>query len=204
MAFAGRSKSLIPRLFDDDLDPAVACAAVGAAVVGDRAGLALAGGAALLLGAFLWVAVHFSGRQYDQQFPVDLGWPYWAAILGIWVDVLVVAAFALGIASLSTIRMLPLALGGIFAVAAKALGGVADYLAQGADGQASLVATYGPLLDIVRHVLPDLSRLDWRAWPMYGLPPDEGGMVLAVAMALAYIATMLGLALHAFSRREFS
>ena len=39
---------------------------------------------------------------------------------------------------------------------------------------------------------------------MYGLLPDLQTMGLAAAMAIAYAMLMVGLAIHAFSRREFS
>lgn len=165
---------------------------------------ALAGVGALILGLTLWIAVLLAGARYDQQFGVALGLPYWMAILGIWLDVLVVAAFSFWIASLSTVAMLPLVLGAAFAVAGRALGAVVDYVAGGADGQAELAARFGPILDTVRWILPDLSRLDWRGWPMYGLPPDWSSVGLAVVVACSYAAAMLWLSVHAFSKREFS
>lgn len=165
---------------------------------------ALAGVGALILGLTLWIAVLLSGAHYDQQFGVALGLPYWVAVSGIWLDALVVAAFALWIASLSTVAMLPLVLGAAFAVAGRALGAMVDYVAAGADGQAELAARFGPILDTVRWLLPDLSRLDWRAWPMYGLPPDGATVALAVVVAGSYAALMLWLAVRSFGRREFS
>ncbi|HZX31943.1 MAG TPA: ABC transporter permease subunit [Rhodocyclaceae bacterium] len=164
---------------------------------------ALTGCSALILGGILWIAVYSSALQYKQQFAISLGGPYWIAIFGIWLDVMVVAAFVLWIASISTVRMLPLALGAIFAIAGKALGSVVDYLARGADGQEDMVAVYGPLMEMIRYLIPDLSRLDWRVWPMYGLQPDGEAMILAAVMGVAYMVVMVGLALHAFSRREF-
>jgi Cu-processing system permease protein len=166
--------------------------------------LALTGVAAVILGMLLWIAVLMSGLHFEQQFRVHLGAPYWLALFGVWVDVAVVAAFTLWISTLSTVSMLPLALGAMFAVGGRALGAVSDYVAKGADGQLEVAERYGPLLDIVRWLLPDLSRLDWRAWPMYGLPPDMPAMSLALLMAAAYTMAMVGLAVHAFSRREFS
>lgn len=166
--------------------------------------LALSGVAALILGMLLWVVVMASGLHYDQQFRPELGWPYWAAVLGVWVDVAVVSAFTLWIATLSTVAMLPLAVGAMFAIAGRALGSVVDYVARGAEGQADLAARYGPILDAIRWMLPDLSRLDWRVWPMYGLAPDTLTVVLGLAMGGFYAGTMIGLAIHAFSRREFS
>lgn len=164
----------------------------------------LTGVAATILGMLLWIAVLLAGAHYEQQFPVDLGAPYWVALIGIWLDVAVVAAFTLWIATLSTVSMLPLALGAIFAIAGRALGAVFEYLAKGADGQVELAERFGPLLDLIRWVLPDLSRLDWRGWPMYGLLPDLPALGLALLMAVAYALAMIGLAIQAFSRREFS
>lgn len=166
--------------------------------------LALTAVAALILGMLLWIAVLLSGLHYEQQFRVQLGLPFVVAILGIWLGVAVVAAFTLWIATISTVSMLPLALGAIFAVAGQAIGAVFDYVARGADGQVELAARYGSLLDVIRWVLPDLSRLDWRVWPMYGLMPDASAMALAPLMAIAYALAMIGLAIDAFSRREFS
>ncbi len=165
---------------------------------------ALTGVAALILGLLLWIAVLAAGGHYEQQYRVDLGAAYWAAIAGIVIDVAVVSAFALWIASLSTVAVLPLALGAMFAIGGRALGAVFDYLARGADGQEDLVALYGPILSVARWLLPDLSRLDWRVWSMYSLPIDSGAVLLGSVMALCYIAAMLGLAIHVFSRREFS
>lgn len=166
--------------------------------------LALTAVATVILGLLLWLAVILSGLHYEQNFRVELGLPYLAALVGVWLDVAVVAAFTLWVASLSTVAMLPLAMGALFAIAGRAFGPVADYILRGAEGDKVLVAQYGPLLDLVRWVLPDLSRLDWREWPMYGQMPDLGAMELALPMAIAYAGLMVGLAVHSLSRREFS
>jgi ABC-type transport system involved in multi-copper enzyme maturation permease subunit len=166
--------------------------------------LALIAVAALILGLLLWLIVMLAGANYDQQFSVSLGWPFLVSIVGVWLDVAVVAAFTLWIASLSTVSMLPLALGVLFAIAARALGPVADYIIKGADGQPDLTARYGPSLHAVRWLLPDLSRLDWREWPMYGLVPDNSALALGLLTAVLYAAAMIGLSIHSFSRREFS
>ena len=166
--------------------------------------LALTAVGGAILGLLLWIAVYLAGVQYEQQFPVALGGPYFLAIVGVWLDVAVVAAFSLCIASLSTVNMLPLALGALFAIAGRALGPIADFVLRGADGQVDLVEGYGPVLGVLRWVLPDLSRLDWRVWPMYGQAPDMTAVALGALLALAYAGLMLGLAIHIFSRREFS
>lgn len=166
--------------------------------------LALTGVGTIILGVLLWLAVLFAGLHYEQQFPVALGAPYFVAIFGVWLDVAVVAAFTLWVATLSTVSVLPLALGAMFAIAGRAIGPVADYVMKGADGQADLSASYGPVLSFVRWLLPDLSRLDWRIWPMYAQSPDVTAMCLGGLMALIYSGIMLSLAVQVFSRREFS
>jgi Cu-processing system permease protein len=116
----------------------------------------------------------------------------------------VVAAFALCIAALSTVSVLPLALGAAFAVAGKALGATIDYLARGADGNEELLASYSPVVDRIRWLLPDLSRLDWREWSMYQLAPGAEMVFWSVAMAVGYIVLLVVAASLLFSRREFS
>lgn len=166
--------------------------------------LALSGAGTVVLGLLLWLAVLLSGLHYDQEFAVALGLPYLLTLFGVWVDVAVVAAFTLWIASLSTVSMLPLALGLMFAIAGRALGPVADYIIRGADGQPDLTASYGPVLEFIRWLLPDLSRLDWRVWPMYAQSPDFASMGLGVLMAVLYAGLMLSLSIHVFGKREFS
>jgi Cu-processing system permease protein len=165
--------------------------------------IVLQGLGALLLGLLLLLAVLAVGSSYDQQFPLNLGVPYWAALIGIWIDVSVVSAFAMLIATFSTVSILPLALGIAFAVASKSIGLVRDYLAGGGEGDVALVATYKPLLDIIQWVLPDMSRLDWRVWPMYSMAPSMETMAWAFLMALGYIVFMVATGVTVFSRREF-
>lgn len=173
-------------------------------LLGRYAGIMLlAAAATLVLGLLLWLAVFATAASYDQQFRPALGWPYWACLFGLWCDVAVVGAFTLLIAALATVHAMPLALGLAFAVCGKSLGAVRQYLGQGAEGDKSLVAIYQPVLDIVQWFLPDLSRLDWRVWPMYGLTPDTSAVGLAMVMAAAYIGVMLWFAAGAFARREF-
>lgn len=158
--------------------------------------------ATLLLGLLLWVVVLATSRAYEQGFAVQIGLPYWLTVAGLWLDAAVVGAFALWIATFSTVPMLPLALGLAFAVGGKSLGAVAEYLARGADGDPALMR-FAPIIDAIQWILPDLSRIDWRAWPMYGLAPDGQAMALGVVMATSYILLMLALAVIQFSRREF-
>lgn len=161
-------------------------------------------GAALLLALLLLVAVLFAGKGFEQEFPPALGVAYWTTIGGLVLGVAVVAAFGVFVAALSTVPLLPFAVGTAFAIAAQSLGPVAEYLAAGADGQETLVARYRPLVESIRWILPDLSRLDWRAWPMYGAAPEFREIAGSMVMALAYIAVLYLAARMLFRRREFS
>lgn len=158
--------------------------------------------AAALLGALLWLAVLYSGRGYQQGFAVASGGPYWLTIAGLWVDAAVVTAFALWIASLSTVPMLPLALGLAFAAGGKSLGAVAEYLALGAEGDPD-VMRLAPIVNAIQWILPDLSRLDWRAWPMYGVAPDATAIAGGLVAAASYAVVLVTLAVITFNRREF-
>lgn len=177
----------------------------GAYIIGRYLGiLGLLALAALLLGMLLWLTTLYIGGDYEQGFRFGLGWPFWVSVFGVWVDAALVAAFALWIASLSTVPMLPVALGIAFAVAGKSLGAVIDYLARGADNDPEFVSRFNPLIETVQWVLPDLSRLDWRVWPMYELFPGWPAIGLGLLMATGYALVMLALAVMTFSRREFS
>lgn len=159
--------------------------------------------ATVLLAMLLWLVVLNAGGGYEQGFPVLLGAPFWLTVFGQWVDAAVVTAFALLLASLSTVPMLPLMLGAAFAVGGKSLGAVMEYLAQGADGDKEILRLT-PVIDFIGKILPDLSRLDWRAWPMYGVAPETATLVLALAVAASYAALLLSAAIISFSRREFA
>lgn len=160
--------------------------------------------AAVIFGCLLTIAVALAGGGYDQVLSPSLGAPFWIAIAGITLDAAVVAGFALCVSTVSTVVNLPLALGAAFAVAGKALGPTLDYLASGGDGDVHLVAHFGPLVSGIRWVLPDLSRLDWRIWPLYLNAPAEGALLWASAMAASYLMLSMVLAITCFRRREFS
>lgn len=160
--------------------------------------------AALVFGLALMLAVFLAGGHYDQEFAVSLGGAYWSSVLGVWLDVVTVAAFGICIAALSTVSIMPLAMGAAFAIAGKALGPTLDYIAEGADGDSLVLGKVAPVLDFARGVVPDLSRLDWRDWPLYGVVPEPSMLAWSVAMALTYALLCLALAVWLFSRREFA
>lgn len=159
----------------------------------------------LLLGAALRLSIGPAAGGYEQARPVALGASYWLTLLGLWLDVLVVTSFAIMLACLSTVSVLPLALGAGFAIAGKTLGPVIDFLiVRDAEGIEGLAERYSPVVLAIRWIIPDLSRLDWRVWPLYGLVPDAGAMLWSTLMAVGYCSLMLSIAVLVFRRREFS
>ena len=161
----------------------------------------LLGLSALLLGLLLWLVVLLTRGRFEQLFPIQLGAAYWLTVVGFWIDAAVVAAFAFWFTSLSTVPMLPLALGLAFAIGGKSLGAVIEYLSSADAGQAMLALK--PLIDAIQWVLPDLSRLDWRVSPMYAMAMDLPAMGWSVVMAAAYAGVMVALAVWSFQRRQF-
>jgi ABC-type transport system involved in multi-copper enzyme maturation permease subunit len=166
--------------------------------------LVLTGLALLVFGLALMLVVLWAGSEYTQDNPVMLGGPLWLTLFGLWVDIATVAALGACIASLSTVAIMPLAVGAAFAIAGKGLGATFDYLMAGADGDKELTGTFAPLVHAIRWVVPDLSRLDWRDWPLYGMVPDFGALGWSLLMAAAYASLCLILAVWIFERREFA
>lgn len=164
----------------------------------------LAGISIVILGFCLLLAVLLASPSYEQEFSVELGFPFWLALLGIVLDVAVISAVASAVAMISTVPVLPLAIGAAFAIGGKALGASVDYLARGADGDTAFVDRMGHWVDLVSWVIPDLSRLDWRQWSVYGAPPSPEQLLWAAAMALSYTAMAVMLGIHALRNREFS
>ncbi len=160
--------------------------------------------AVVILGLFLWAVVLVSAHGYQQTQPLALGIPFLVTLIGVFLDVAVVAAITLCLATLSTVNLLPLAVGAGVAIAGRAVGPVMDYLRQGADGDMRMAQRFGPILDQIQMILPDLSRLDWRAWPLYQQEPATGALLWPTVMALAYIGLMLFLSVSIARRRELT
>lgn len=162
----------------------------------------LSAGALVFVGMALWLMLYLFGYSHPQLQSPALSLPYVLALVGIWLDLLVVAAFAILLASLSTTPYLPLLLGFAFALAARGLGPTIDHL-RSTRSDPLHEALFSPVLEHAYTWLPDLSRLDWRALSLYSLTPDAAAMGLATLNALAYILLLLTLAAMIFQRRNF-
>lgn len=166
--------------------------------------VAILGGISLVfIGAVFRILLYLFGSDYAQLRPPALGWNYWMVLLGMWLDLLVVAAFALLLATLSTTPFLPFLLGLAFALAARGMGPTIDYL-RGERSDPLHERLFSPLLEHAYVWLPDLSRLDWRVLSLYDLPPEPVAMSLAALNALAYIVALTALAMVIFQRRNFT
>lgn len=146
-----------------------------------------------------WLAV----GSYHQSTPVQVGWVYWKVVGLIYLDLTVVLAFALLVASVATVSMMPFFLGLAFALAARTFGPALSYLLNNPDSAKQLGGAYLPALSMVQWVFPDLSRLDVRAEVLYG-QSDVVNISMPMFGALSYAITLLCLAVLLFRRRSFS
>jgi Cu-processing system permease protein len=156
-----------------------------------------------ILGLMLVVYAYLAGREYLQASPIDLGWGLWVTLLFILIDVAVVGAVTMLIATLSTTPLLPLALGAGFAVAARSLGTTMAYLKDKNSGAADWSGTLGPVVDFIEWVMPDLGRLDVRAMTLYSQAPTMDALIWPAGMCLAYIVVTLAVASIVFKHRQF-
>ena len=156
-----------------------------------------------LVGGLLWLSLQL-GSGYTQARPVATDSKLLLVLLGVWIDALVVIAFALCIASLSTTPFLPLILGLCFGMAARGLGPTLDYLLHGERASSFQIALFGPVLEQAFLWLPDLSRLDWRPIALYDLAVPWTLVGLGVLSALGYMVLLLALASAIFGRRSFT
>lgn len=158
--------------------------------------------ALLVLGLMLDGTVLLAGKSYLQATPISLGGPFWLTLIYVWLDLLVVASFGFLVTVFSTSVFLPLGVGLAFAVSARSLGPALDYLIgdQGNGGEAQLL----PILNVLRWLMPDLSKLDIRYFALYGHQPNEQLLISGAIMAIAYMAILLFLAAVFFRNREFN
>jgi Cu-processing system permease protein len=157
-----------------------------------------------LLGALLAGTTLMAERIYAQSNPVSLKGPFVLALLFLVLDLAVVASFGMLIAVISTTPFLPLIVGLAFAVSARSLGPAMDYLAQMEGKDAALRDSLVPVFDWLRWLLPDLSRLDIRYYPLYAHQPDAALLLGVLLMAVGYVGILLALAVWLFRRRQFN
>lgn len=169
--------------------------------VAGLAAIAVVGLSLFMLAAW-WLEAH---TGYQQANPVHLtGMALPLTLTLIWLDLLVIGAFSLLVAALSTTPMLAFFVGMAFAVAARSMGPILAYLSTDDPGAQKLVVTYQPLLEAIHWIIPDLSRLDIRSAVLYGTWPETASLLWASMHVTLYGVITLTLAMLFFQRREFS
>lgn len=150
-----------------------------------------------------WLGLYADWGYADSSRPF-VNWGMCLIVFGIWLDLITASAFMLLMVSLAETRLLPLFLGLGFTLAARGFGPMIDYLRFSPDADLELKEQVLPLLETIRWILPDLSRLDWREIALTGLWPDTTVLLNSSALGVSYIALLLVAATFAYQRREFS
>lgn len=160
--------------------------------------------AVLIVGGLLWTAIFYLGSSYQQVTPPALDGRIGLVLVGIWLDLIVVMAFAILVSTFSTTPFLPILVGLGFAMAARGLGPTFDYLRNNPLADQQQASVLAPVLEYSHAWLPDLSRLDYRAWVLYNLPVNYADFGYATLMAVAYTLLALILAGVVLQRRELA
>ena len=172
-------------------------------VLGRFAGvMALVAMAVAIWGALLFLMAQYASWGGDDLSRPVFGAGYLFVLLGVLLDLMVLGSLVLLLVSASTSSLLPFMVGGAFAVAARLLGPVLDYLALSADADPAMKHGFLPLLEKIRWLIPDLSRLDWREIVLYGTEPATRDVASGLMIAFGYFAVMLWLAVWRYDRRE--
>lgn len=156
-----------------------------------------------LMAAMLYITLKLVGLDgYQQAHPVQMGWGYALTFLLILLDLVVIACFAVALASQATVAMLPFFAALALAFSARMVGPVQQYLLEQVK-ETGLSASFRPVIEKVSWILPDLSRLDVRETVLYGYWPKAGDIAFSSLQAGVYGALLLVLAAWVFERREF-
>jgi ABC-type transport system involved in multi-copper enzyme maturation permease subunit len=160
----------------------------------------------ILMGGVLAGTVAVVGKGYAQANPVSLGWPLVTTLALLYVDLLVILAFATFLAIVATTPAFML-IGAVgFVLIARSYGAIIELLTFSGDVVAKFAnpETYRSSLSLLDYLLPDLGSLDVRMVALYGqmsmLPGDWHWRVIS---AVAYAAAMLALSAWLLGRREF-
>lgn len=157
----------------------------------------------MVWGGFLYLMNLFADWGYESSSVNTFGIGYPLVLLGILLDLLVIGAFFVMISSIAKTPVLPFLLGFGFAIAARSFGVMIDYLALSNAADQEMKTVLLPVLEKLRWVLPDLSRLDWRSICLYDHWPSTGDMIQAVSISLSYSSVMLCVAVFIYKKRDF-
>jgi Cu-processing system permease protein len=158
----------------------------------------------LCWGLALALAAQFAHWGYPNSSRPYLDWRYALVMLGILIDAWTIGAFVLAITSVAETPLLPFMVGAGFALAARSIGPVLDYLAFSASADPALKANFLGLVDALRWLLPDLSQLDWRTSVLYDAPISLSHIAAALSLATGYTLCFLTIAVIAYRKRELN
>jgi Cu-processing system permease protein len=156
----------------------------------------------IVSGLLLYCAVSFSGGDYTQTFPINMGSSYIITWAYFWLDITLVAAFAFMLCSVSETPNLPLLCSIAFSIAMHSMGPILDYLRYANDAKDEHKEWIQPFIEDAIYILPDLDRLDLRAWTLYGDVPPSELLFWGVVVAVSYTVVFLSLSIIGLNRRE--
>ena len=158
--------------------------------------------AVLLWGIALAVADQFASWGYGASSKPHLS-HYGLVLLGIVVDAWVIGAFVLALTSVAETPLLPFLAGAGFAIAARSIGAVLNYMvfSESVDLDLQYLA---PTLRILRWLVPDLGQLDWREAVLYGQDFPWTKAWTGLAIMGGYTLLFLIFAILAYRKRELS
>lgn len=154
--------------------------------------------------AGLAVLAHISDWGYAGSVRPQLGFAFPIVLFGFLIDMLVISVFAVWLTSIAQTPLVPLLGGAGFAVAARLIGPSMDYLQFSISADPAMATQVLPILEVVRWVVPDLSRLDWRTAVLYNRWPSVTEMAGGVSLACGYVLIFVTLAVRNFRNRDFS
>jgi ABC-type transport system involved in multi-copper enzyme maturation permease subunit len=158
---------------------------------------------AVIVSALLLYLLMLAGSgEYVQSQPVNMGYSYSITWAYFWLDVTLVAAFAFMLCSVSETPNLPLLCSIAFSITMHAMGPILEYLRYGSDVKEEHRQWIQPIIEDVIYLLPDLDRLDLRAWTLYGSMPPAELMFWGAAIAVSYISLFISLSIIGLNRRE--
>lgn len=163
----------------------------------------------VLMAVAIWGGVLYLMGKYavwgyvDSSRPV-FGCAYLVVLLGVCMDLIVIGSVVLFFISVSTSSFLPFMAGGAFALAARSVGPVLDYLVLSADADPAQKQYFLPVLEKIRWLIPDLSRLDWRESVLYGNGFVQNDVISGVLIAGGYFFVMIWFACRMYDHREIA
>lgn len=160
--------------------------------------------AVALWGGLLFLMGQFADWGYAQSSKNFFSSGYLLVLFGVVIDLFVIGAFFVFVASLAETPVLPFLTGFGFALGARSLGVMLDYLSLSPWADREMKAALLPVLEKLRWLLPDLSRLDWRQITLYDHWPATGDVLSGLCVSVGYALIMLGGAVLSYRRRSFA